>query len=92
MFGLDCLGGTGRQTLMAKCRKCIRDDTITLATGDTVCNYCPRWALECEARELLRRPLAIRRDALEARERVRGKRAVDELKAVMRHLFDRGRP
>lgn len=64
---------------------------VTLVTGEAVCNYCPRWALECEARELLRWPLAKRRAALDGRERIRGKRAVDELKAVMRLLFERNR-
>lgn len=64
---------------------------VTLVDGRRVCNYCPAWRIECEARHLLRMPLQDRRAALADREKTRGKQSVDELRAVMTAVHARGR-
>lgn len=69
----DCLG----------CQRCEDGPMVTLISGRQVCDFCPEWKLECEARELLKMPLAKRRAALERRERERGKSATDELRDMM---------
>ncbi|UOF79786.1 hypothetical protein [Caudoviricetes sp.] len=73
------------------CKGCKRDQSTTLVGGDKVCSWCHLWALECEARELLRRPLWKRRQDLKAREEIRGKKAVDQLREVMLALFNKAR-
>jgi hypothetical protein len=40
---------------------CGRPKEKTLIDGRKVCNYCPDWAHECLARDLLARPLIERR-------------------------------
>jgi hypothetical protein len=44
------------------------------------------WAIDCEARHLLALPLRKRREALEARERVRGREQVQALKDAMTRI------
>ena len=62
----------------------IEDHAVTLNTGTVVCSSCPAWRLECEAKEVLRKPtLEERREYLAGVEKRRGLRAVEELKAVM---------
>jgi hypothetical protein len=64
---------------------CNREKTVTLETGKQVCNYCPGYLIECEARELLKITLAQRQLALQRREAKRGN--VTELKKVMTEIF-----
>lgn len=59
-----------------------------LVTGEVVCSYCPAWLTECEARELLRLPLEMRRERLAGIEKKRGT-AVEDLKNAMRLLHER---
>lgn len=56
---------------------------VTLCTGETVCNWCPEWALECEARRLLMYPMRVRREALAERDNARGKAQTDRLREMM---------
>lgn len=56
---------------------------VQLHTGETVGSWSREWMIECEAKHLLKMPLARRRTALWEREDKRGKESVDELKAVM---------
>ena len=66
---------------MKECDKCERTKTAQLSDGRTVCTWCREWLIECEARHLLKMPLADRRAALTGREQKRG--SVEELKKVM---------
>ena len=56
---------------------------VTLNDGRVVCSSCRAWRLECEAREVLSKPLEARKAYLEKVEERRGKAACDELKAVI---------
>lgn len=56
--------------------------------GEAVCNYCPAHALECEARHLLGYSLSERRLALDARLRHRKEKGVQQLKDVMREVWN----
>lgn len=56
---------------------------VQLHTGETVGSWSREWMIECEAKHLLKMPLARRRTALWEREDKRGKESVDQLKAVM---------
>lgn len=79
---------------MTSCTKCARMETgdlVKLHDGRRVCNYCPAWLLECEARHLLRQPLKDRRAALVEREKKRGVPAVNELKVVMAAIHAKAR-
>jgi len=76
---------------MARCHGCHREESVNLVDGKRVCNYCPEWRLECEARQLLRYPLQKRRELLDARLKPRGKKGVEELKEVMAKVFARQR-
>ena len=64
---------------------------VKLVTGEEVCNWCPEWALECEARRLLMYPMGPRREALRKREEVRGKAAVDRLRETMKLLHEQAK-
>ena len=77
----ECLG----------CQRCEDETTkmVTLRTGAIVCDTCPEWLIECEARHLLSMPLAERRVALTERQKKRGAPAVEALKAVMADLHRR---
>jgi hypothetical protein len=66
-----------------QCEKCERPKTVKLADGRMVCTWCNDWTIECEARHLLRMPLAERRAALAAREKKRRPNAIEELKKAM---------
>jgi hypothetical protein len=67
-----------------ECEGCERDKTARLSDGRVVCTWCRAWLIECEARYLLEMPLEARREALAAREAVRG--SVEELKDAMERL------
>lgn len=69
----ECLG----------CQRCESGPMVTLISGRQVCDYCPEWKTECEARDLLQMPLEKRRNALGKREQERGKASTDQLRAVM---------
>lgn len=69
----ECLG----------CQRCEAGPMVTLISGRQVCDYCAEWKIECEARDLLKMPLEMRRKALADREQKRGKASVDNLRAVM---------
>lgn len=54
---------------MSECLGCQRleDEKTTLVelhTGQKVCSYCPEWMLECEANEMLAKPLKQRQRTL----------------------------
>lgn len=69
----ECLG----------CQRCESGPMVTLISGCQVCDFCPEWKIECEARDLLKMPLEPRRKALADREQKRGKASVDNLRSVM---------
>jgi hypothetical protein len=56
---------------------------VTLHDGRVVGSWSKEWMMECEARHLLTMPLWKRRDELEEREKKRGAKSVEQLKAVM---------
>lgn len=69
---------------MAACGKsCKRDRDIELTEGKMVCSYCPEWMIECEAIDVLRKPLSTRQSYLREVEKIRGKRGADQLKDRM---------
>lgn len=54
---------------MSECLGCQRLEDpgvklVKLHTGQKVCSYCPEWMLECEANELLEKPLKDRQRTL----------------------------
>ena len=54
---------------MSECLGCQRleDESVKLVqlhTGQKVCSYCPEWMLECEANEMLAKPLKQRQRLL----------------------------
>jgi hypothetical protein len=56
---------------------------VTLHDGRVVGSWSREWMIECEARHLLTLPLWKRREELDAREKKRGVKSVEQLKAVM---------
>ena len=74
---------------MTWCDKCERTKTALLSDGRTVCTWCREWLIECEARHLLKMPLAARREGLAAREQKRG--SVEELKRAMTQIHSQKR-
>ena len=72
-----------------ECGKCERTKTAQLSDGRTVCTWCREWLIECEARHLLKMPLAERRQALAAREQKRG--SIEELKRAMTQIHSQKR-
>lgn len=61
----------------------IEEHPVTLNAGAVVCSSCPAWRLECEAREVLAKPLEKRRVYLLDVEQARGKPATEELKTAI---------
>lgn len=74
-----------------RCEGCKREETINLVDGRKVCNYCPAWLVECEARHLLGLPLHKRRERLDARSKTRGEASVNKLKEVMAAVHKRNK-
>lgn len=69
---------------MAACGKaCKNKRNIELAEGQMVCSYCSEWMIECEAIDVLRKPLLDRQAYLREVEKIRGKRSADQLKDRM---------
>jgi hypothetical protein len=62
---------------------------VTLHDGRVVGSWSREWMVECEARHLLTMPLWKRRDELDAREKKRGIKSVEQLKAVMASIHTR---
>jgi hypothetical protein len=56
---------------------------VTLHDGRVVGSWSREWMIECEAKHLLTLPLWKRREELDAREKKRGVKSVEQLKAVM---------
>lgn len=74
----DCLG----------CQKCELGPVVTLWDGRVVCNECPDWRCECEARKLLKiRSMKKIAQELEWRENPHG-RDNSQLKRYMRGIYD----
>lgn len=64
---------------------------VTLHDGRNVCNTCPEWREECEARELLALPLMERRERLSERDIKRGQAETDELRDRMSRIHSQGK-
>ena len=64
---------------------------VELDTGTVVCTSCPCWRLECEAREVLAKPLEKRREYLDDIEKIRGAAAADELRNAMTIVWEKRR-
>lgn len=76
---------------MSECLGCQRleDESVKLVelhTGQKVCNYCPEWMLEREAKEFLAKPLKERQRALNAYAELNPKH-VAQLKERMALIF-----
>lgn len=56
--------------------------TVRLWSGRVVCNTCPRWRMECEARELLLLPDEAIKKELQDRRNL-GRKDVDQLRELM---------
>jgi hypothetical protein len=74
-----------------RCEGCTREETINLVDGRKVCNYCPAWLVECEARYLLGLPLHKRKEQLEERSKKRGEASINKLKDIMSQIFTRSK-
>jgi hypothetical protein len=57
---------------------------VKLRDGREVCSSCPDHRLECEAREVLKKPLEQRQEYLKDVDEKRGKRAGEELRAAIK--------
>lgn len=62
---------------------------VTLHDGRVVGSWSREWMIECEAKHLLTLPLWKRRDELDVREKKRGIKSVEQLKAVMASIHTR---
>jgi len=72
-----------------RCKDCSKEESVALISGRRVCNFCPEWREECEARYLLGLPLHKRREQLFVRLKSRGEQGVARLKDVMREIHAR---
>ena len=87
----------------AGCNRLETDQVATLINGTVVCTWCPAWKSECEARHILSIPDKVaRREYLRGREEngktvkrgivhIRGEQACQELEALVRAVWERGR-
>lgn len=62
---------------------------ITLTDGRTVCSSCPDYRLQCEAKDVLGKPLEARKAYLAGVEAKRGKAGADLLKAAITAEWER---
>lgn len=67
----------------------IESAPVELLDKRTVCNTCPDWRMECEAREVLKMPLEDRREYLTGVDARRGKQAGDELRAAITAMWEK---
>lgn len=62
---IDLFGNIDTQAANSRCLGCGKAHadarTVTLVDGSTACNYSEAWRLECQARDMLARPLDTRR-------------------------------
>ena len=72
-----------------ECLGCELTNVVTLSDGKTVCNTCPAYRLECEAKNVLSKPLEQRKAYLEKVEEKRGKAGCDELKAAISEIWEK---
>lgn len=64
-----------------------QETLVTLRNGRVVCNTCPDWMHECEARHLLVMDNASRIEQLEVIAKKRGKPAMESLRATMAEIY-----
>jgi len=69
----------------------IPEEHRALHDGRVVCSYCPAYAQECLARELLKMPLKERRERLEAFSEKMAPSALSSLKELLKTLHAKGR-
>lgn len=70
------------------CTRCETGPTVTLASGCTVCNYCPDYKQECLARHVLSLPTKeARREFLAAWGRKHGQASADELGELVKVVY-----
>ena len=62
---------------------------VTLTDARIVCSSCPAHRLECEAREVLSKPLEASKAYLEKVEEKRGKAGCDALKAAITEIWEK---
>lgn len=67
-------------------KSCKPDSLVKLVNGKEVCTWCPEWAVECEAKRLLKYKKSELKEALEKRELIRGKEVTDVLRATMEYI------
>ena len=67
----------------------IESSAVTLLDARVVCTSCPLHMRECEAREVLSKPLEQRKTYLEKVEERRGKESCEELKAVITAIWEK---
>lgn len=69
----------------------IETSPATLISGTVVCTSCEDWRHECEARFVLDMPTVVRRrEYLQKVEKTRGFQSANELRDVMKALWDAG--
>jgi len=64
---------------------------VTLHTGNSVCQNCPLWRQECEAREVLRMSRSAQDSYLQQVEARRGRLGLQELQGEMINLQSTGK-
>jgi hypothetical protein len=72
---------------MSDCNSCTREKTVTLTTGKLACTWCADFAVDCEARFLLKMPLLDRQNALDKRDKIRGN--TNDLRGAMMTIHAR---
>ena len=72
------------------CQRCETGPMVTLISGQQVCNYCPDWRLECEARYVASmETLRERREYLQHVQQKRGSEAYLELAGLVKQIWER---
>ncbi len=73
------------------CQRCEEGPVVTLHDGRVVCDTCPDWRAECEARYVLNMPgKKKRREYLERIGKKRGATARAELERVIKLVWEKG--
>ena len=72
------------------CQRCETGPVVTLITGEVVCNYCPSWRLECEARHVASmETLRERREYLLHVQQKRGSEEYLKLAGLVKQIWER---
>lgn len=72
------------------CQRCETGPMVTLISGQQVCNYCPDWRVECEARHVASmETLRERREYLQHVHQKRGSEAYLELAGLVKQIWER---